>query len=249
MLTLFPISVLVGVAMLWVFRRTSNQKAIAASKRRIQACLYEMRLFTEEPSLVWKAQVGLLTGNLQYLALMLLPAIVMTVPMIAVFAQLEAIYGMDALPVGVEAIVTMQMKTGMDAAIAPPSLQAPPQIRIESPAVRILTDRQVTWRIRPHAPVSGQIRITLPDGVAFEKKIEAGAGLHYLADRRVSGLLDYVFHPAESRLPAGTVDWIEIRYPPATVHWLGIDLHWLIWLLLISSVTALLLKNRFGVTF
>jgi len=169
--------------------------------------------------------------------------------MLVVFPHLEAFYGMDVLPVGREALVTMQMKTAMDSTAAPAALRAPPQISIESPALRILTDRQVTWRIRPNAPVSGLLRITLTDGVAIDKKIEAGAGLHYLADRRVSGLLDYVFHPAESRLPAGNVDWIEIRYPPATVHWLGFDLHWLIWLLIISSITALLLKSRFGVTF
>jgi hypothetical protein len=249
MLSLFPISVLVGVAMLWVFRLTSNQKAIDAAKRRIQACLYEMRLFTEEPSLVWKAQVGLLTGNARYLALMLVPAIIITIPMVVVFAHLEAFYGMAPLPLGREAVVTIQMKTAVDSAVAPAALQAPPQISVESPGIHVVADRQVTWRIRPNAPVAGLLRITLPDGAAVEKTIAAGAGLHYLADRRVSGLLDWVLHPAESRLPDGNVEWIEIRYPAATVHWLGFDLHWLIWLLIISSITALLLKSRFGVTF
>ena len=56
--TLIPIGLLLGVAMLWVFGRWSNQKAIKAAKRRVEACLYEMRLFTDEPSLVWKAQPG-----------------------------------------------------------------------------------------------------------------------------------------------------------------------------------------------
>ncbi|MEO8658930.1 MAG: hypothetical protein ABI693_10680 [Bryobacteraceae bacterium] len=249
MLSLFPISVLVGVAMLWVFRRTSNRQAIDSAKRRIQACLYEMRLFTEEPSLVWKAQAGLLTGNARYLALMLVPAIAMTVPMVVLFSHLEAFYGMAPLPLGREAVVTIQMKTPIDSAVAAAALQAPPQISVESPAIQVLADRQVTWRIRPTAPVAGVLRITLPDGAAVEKKIDAGAGVRYLAERRVSGLLDYVLHPAESRLPAGNVDWIEIRYPSATVRWLSFDLHWLIWLLIISSITALLLKNRFGVTF
>jgi hypothetical protein len=44
--TLIPISLLLGGAMLWVFGRTSNQKAIQAAKRRVAACLYELRLFT-----------------------------------------------------------------------------------------------------------------------------------------------------------------------------------------------------------
>jgi hypothetical protein len=32
-----------------------------------------MRLFTDEPSLVWKAQAGLLAANARYIGLMLLP--------------------------------------------------------------------------------------------------------------------------------------------------------------------------------
>jgi hypothetical protein len=32
------------------------------------------------------------------------------------------------------------------------------------------------------------------------------------------------------------------------MHWLGLDLHWLVWLLLFSMLSALLLKGRFGVT-
>ena len=249
MLSLLPISILVGVAMLWVFRYTSNQKAREAAKRRLQACLYEMRLFTDEPALVWKAQIGLLTGNARYLGLMLLPAFILTVPMVVVFAHLEAFYGMAPLLPGSEAVVTMQMKAPLDPGGPPPGLQAPPQVSVETPAVRVLAERQVSWRIRPSAPVSGLLRITLPDGGAVEKNIEAGSGLRYLSDRRVSGLLDFVLHPAESRLPAGKVDWIEVRYPSATIRWLGLDLHWLVWLLLFSSITALLLKNRFGVTF
>jgi len=247
MLTLIPISLLLGVAMLWVFKRTSNQKAIKAAKRRVQACLYEMRLFTDEPSLVWRAHMGLLSANARYIGLMLVPAVVLTVPMVLLFAHLEAWYGLTPLPPGRAAIVTVQMKTPLDPAAASPSLSAPPEVAVETPPVRILSERQVSWRIRPKAPVSGVLRIELPSG-ALEKKIEAGAGRRYISDRRVSGLFDLVWHPAESRLPAGNIDWIEIRYPSASMHWLGLDLHWLIWLLLFSMLSALLLKGRFGVT-
>jgi len=248
MLTLIPISLLLGVAMLWVFARTANQKAIKAAKRRLQAYLYEMRLFTDEPSLVWKAHMGLLAANARYIGLMLVPAIVLTVPMVLLFAHLEAWYGRAPLPLGRAALVTVQMKAALDPAAPSPGLSAPPEVAVETPPVRVLSERQVSWRIRPKAPVSGVLRIVLPSG-AVEKRIEAGTGMRYISDRRVSGLLDRVWHPAEPRLPAGDIDWIEISYPSATMHWLGLDLHWLFWLLLFSMLSALLLKNRFGVTF
>jgi hypothetical protein len=246
MLTLIPISLLLGAAMLWVFGHTSNQKAILAAKRRVRARLYEIRLFTDEPSLVWKAQIGLLSANARYLSLMLVPAAILTVPMLLLFAHLEAWYGMAPLPPGHATLVTVQMKTPLDMA-ATPSLSAPPEIAIETPPVRAMSERQVSWRIRPKAPVSGVLRIALPGG-AVEKTIQAGAGLHYISDRRVSGLWGLIWHPAEARLPAGNIDWIEIRYPSVTMRWLGLDLPWLIWLVLFSMLSALLLKGRFGVT-
>jgi hypothetical protein len=45
------------------------------------------------------------------------------------------------------------------------------------------------------------------------------------------------------------MDWIEIRYPSATVYALGMDLHWLIWLLLVSMLSALVFKRRMRVSF
>lgn len=240
MLTLIPISLLLGAAMLWVVGHTSNQKAIQAAKRRVAACLYELRLFTDEPSLIWKAQVGLLSANARYIGLMLAPAIVLTIPMALLYGHLEAWYGLAPLPPGRETLVTVQMKAPLDSAAASPSLEAPPEIDVETPPVRVFSERQVSWRIRPKAPVSGVLRIILPGG-AVEKKIRAGAGLHYISDRRVSGLWDLVWHPAESRIPAGHIDWIEIRYPSAPMHWL-------VWLVLFSMLSALLLKGRFRVT-
>ena len=242
MLTLIPISVLLGVAMLWVFRRTSNQKAIQSAKRRVQARLYEMRLFTDEPSLVWKAQIGLLAANARYLGLMLVPAAILTVPMLLLYAPLESFYGLAPLAPGDAALVTVQMKGPLDAAPAP-ALWAPREIAVETAGVRVLAERQVSWRIRPKAAVSSVLRIG-----DVTKTIQAGKGRRFISKRRVSSLWGFIWHPAESPLPAGNIDWIEIRYPSASMGWLGLDLNWLIWLLLFSMLTALLLKGRFGVT-
>lgn len=59
--------VLLCIAMLWLFRRTSNQAAIRKVKRELHAHLYEMRLFIDEPLLIWKAKWGLIMANVRYL--------------------------------------------------------------------------------------------------------------------------------------------------------------------------------------
>ena len=245
---LAPVSVLFGVAVLWVFSRVSNQQRIAEAKRMIRAHLYELRLFTDEPSLVWKAQISLLRQNFRYFALSLMPALVMAVPAFLLFVQLEAFYGRAPLQVGEAAIVTAHLNRPIDSAAPAPVLQAPDGVVVETPGVRIPGQREISWRIRPTRDANGVLRVVVPGG-DVEKSIRAGAGPGYISVRRVRAWKDLIWEPTESRLPASSIDWIEITYPSATVSWLGMDFSWIVWLLLFSGVIVLLLRRRFGVTF
>jgi hypothetical protein len=241
---LIPLSVLLGIGMLWIFGQTSDQEAIRKIKGKLQAHLYEMRLFTDEPVLIWKAQRGLLAANARYIGLMLIPALAASIPMILILTQMESFYGHSPLSTGREAIVTVQMKGALpDTA---PALRAPEGIAVESPAIRVAGTRQISWRIRALHPVEGVLQVAFPDRT-IEKGIVAAQGPRYFSERRVSSPFDLIWYPAEARLSAGDVDWIEVRYPEATVHALGMDLHWLIWFLVLSMASALLLKRRFGV--
>src|SRR5258705_726773 len=148
---LIPLSILIGIGMLWIFGQTSDQDAIRKAKGKLQAHLYEMRLFTDEPVLIWKAQRGLLAANARYIGLMLIPALVASIPMVLVLTQLESFYGHSPLATGREAIVTVQMKVALpDTA---PALEAPEGIAVESPGIRIAGARQISWRIRALHPV------------------------------------------------------------------------------------------------
>lgn len=138
-------------------------------------------------------------------------------------------------------IVHLEMKK--DAAAAVPELRAPDGIAVESPAIRVDGGRQISWRIRALRPMKGELEFVFPSQ-AIEKSVQAGVGPSYISERRVSSVLDRIWYPAESRLPTGSVDWIELRYPSATVHALGLDLRWLVWLALLSIISTLLLKRR-----
>lgn len=246
MLSLVPLSALLGIGMLWVFQRTSNQEALRKVKARLQAHLYEMRLFVDEPLLVWQAQWGLISANVRYIGLMLVPALVMTAPMILILGQLECFYGYTPIEPGQSALVTVQMK---NAGVGlTPALRAPEGIVVETPPVHVDGGRQITWRIRALRPTAGDLQLVFPNDT-LEKSVLVGRGPQYVSERRVSSAFDLLWYPGENRLAAGPVDWIELRYSPTTVHALGLDLHWLIWLLVLSMISALLLKRRFRVSF
>jgi hypothetical protein len=188
--------------------------------------------------------VGLLAANVKYIGLMLVPALVASVPTILILEQMECYYGRSPIPVGREAIVTAHLKDGAGA----PELQSPPGIAVETPAVWIPETREVSWRVRALKPGNGELELMFPSG-AVAKSIRAGSGPQYVSDRRVASLWDLIWHPGETPISNGPVDWIEISYPSASVHALGMDLHWLIWLLVVSMLSALVFKRRFHVSF
>ncbi|HSB16098.1 MAG TPA: hypothetical protein VLE22_16715 [Bryobacteraceae bacterium] len=248
MFTLVPISVLAGVVMLWAFGRFSNQAALRSTKKRLKASLYELRLFADDPGLIFRAQKELLIGNLRYMALMLRPAVILTVPMVLLFVQMESFYGLSPLPVGGNGIVTARMTGGWDMSAPAPRLVPPDGIAVETPAVRVLRDRTLVWRVRASREVSGQLRLAFAGG-QIEKSIDSGAGPRYVSGRRVSSNASLFWHPAEPRITGAPVEWVEVGYPGSEIEWFGVRLHWLIWFILISLVGALLFKGRMKVTF
>jgi uncharacterized membrane protein (DUF106 family) len=248
LLSLAVMAVLVGVAMLWGFRKTSDQAAMKRVKRKIYASLLELRVFADEPAVSWRAQQSLFIANLRYMGLALKPALVMSIPIALLLLRMEAFYGRAPLPVGREAVVTLGMRAPLDAQAPVPALIAPIGVSVESQPVRLPDERQVSWRIRPTREASGQLQFMV-DGKPVYKTLETGKTQRFVPGRSVTSGLTSLWNPDEPGLKSEHVEWIEIRYPSASIGLFGLQLNWLVWFLLISMLTALILKKRFGVVF
>ncbi len=245
-LALLIVSVAAGVGLLWIFARTSDQRAIRATKRALQARLLELRLYADDPKVVLRAQKALLALNARYLWLMLRPAAVATLPMVALLIALDGYYGNRPLKPGEATIVTAQMSAPLNGS-APPELVAPDGFAVETPAARVPVLRQVSWRVRAIHAGRGELKL-LSGGVEVAKQIEAGSGLRFLTSRRVRAAASWLIHPGEARIDTGAVEWIEVDYPASRLACFGFEAHWLVWFLIFSMVTALLLKGKFKVT-
>ena len=245
-LGLAVLSAAVGVGMLWVFHKTSDQAGMKAVKRRIYAALLEMRVFADEPAVTWRAQKSLFAANLRYMGLALRPALWMLLPVALLLIHLEAFYSRAPLPLGREAIVTMRMAPPWNPQAPAPLLSAPAEITVETPPVRAASVREVSWRIRPVTSASTRLQFTV-DGQTITKGIETGPVQRFVAARRVSSMLETLWNPAEPRIDSKTVEWIDISYPEAALLIFGFRTDWLILFLVVSMVAALLLKKRFGV--
>ena len=240
--TLAPVSMVLGAFMMWLFRRTADRQAIRETVNRIHAHLLEFWLFVDEPRLIWKSWKGLLVANVRLYRLLLVPLLILTILLAPVYACMDAFYGSSPLPVGKMALVTLRMHEPLEQLASIPQLSAPEGISVESPAVRVFSEREVSWRIRPLRPLSGVL--DWPGaGTMVEKAVAAGDGIRYHSRKRVRSLLELVHYPLESPLPAGPVEWIEISYPPATVALFGLEAHWAIWFSVFSLLGAIFVSK------
>ncbi|HLJ46424.1 MAG TPA: hypothetical protein VKU01_10475 [Bryobacteraceae bacterium] len=219
-------SILYGAGSCWVFLRTANMTAIRSTANRIQAHLYELLLFSAEPALVWRAQKALVLENVRFLLLMLPPVAILALPTVWLMFQCDTAYGLEPLALNEPALVTARIR-GTPPAVS--SLQTPPQIAVESPAVRVLSASEISWRIRPAGPVSGNLRFAFA-GQSFTKSISAGTRTFFLSPFRNRSFFEHLLHPAESRLPPGDVISLEVPYPRNET--------WVAWFLLISTLAA-----------
>ena len=246
LVSLAPLSVATGVAMLWVFAKVSDQKAIRRAKKKMQAYLLELRLFGDDPGLMWSAQMNLIKSNLRYMALMLKPAIYLTVPMVFLLVHLDAVYGIDPIPTGESAVLTVRVDGRLAAETTAPSLQAPSLLAVETPAVRGLTDGVFSWRVKAVEAGSGDIGFDW-DGRIWSKTVTAGEDLRYVSHAKTASAFESILAPGEKLLQAADIASVEINYPASSIQTGSLRLHWLVWFLLISLVAAYALKGFFGV--
>ena len=240
------VSAAAGAGMLWVFGRASDQRAIARTKKRMQAYLLESRLYGDDLGLLFRAQGKLVAANLRYLALMLKPAVVLIAPTAVLLYHLDAVYGVAAAPPGEAVVVTVRVDGPIDAAAEPPAIAAPEGVAVETPAVRVAETGEFSWRLRAGREVRGDLVFDWR-GERWTKSFDAGAGPRYVSPWRDGSWWGRIAAPGEPALRAEGVEAVEIRYPEARVEAFGFALHWLVWFLLISLAAGFALRGAFGV--
>ncbi|HEV1284290.1 MAG TPA: hypothetical protein VNU44_03240, partial [Bryobacteraceae bacterium] len=177
------VSVLYGVLAVLIFRRLTEKSSVGRTVNRILAHVMELGLFIDSPSLVFRAQRDLVRENLRLLRLTILPGAILALLFALLYPPMNTMYGRAPLPIREPSVVTIQMK---DAAMPAVQLEAPEGIIVETPAIRILHDHQISWRVRPLRPTTADFKFRLDNHSAI-RSIEIPypaariAGLPWLA--------------------------------------------------------------------
>jgi uncharacterized membrane protein (DUF106 family) len=248
--SLILVSLVVAVLMLVVFKRTSDQVALAAVKRKIHAGLFEIRLFNDDLRAILRAQGEILRHNLTYFRLSLWPMVYLLPPLVLVIAQLQFHYGYEGLQPGQRALLTVDLEPATVTATRPTAtLAVPDGLKAETEAVWIPADSQLLWRL--FAEREGDYELGLDvAGTRVTKSVRVTPRTVRLSPERVdSGFVSQLLYPAEPPLPSGSpVRAIHLSYPDREVSVLGYGMHWMIPFFALSIVFAFALRGAFKVT-
>jgi uncharacterized membrane protein (DUF106 family) len=247
--TLIPVSLVTAVALLLIFKRTSNQEAIAAVKDKIAAGLFEIRLFNDDLRTMFRAQGQILARSLTYMRLSLVPMLWTLPPLVLVIAQLQFHYGYVGLQPGQSTQLTIVLKPEAAQAGKPEiRVVAPDGVEVVEPGVWIPSLSEMAWRVDVDAPGAYAFELSL-NGSTTSKSVDASNAIVRRSPIRARGFLDELIYPAEPALPADSpFESITIGYADAEVDLFGFGLHWLIVFFILSIVFAFALRKPFGVT-
>jgi hypothetical protein len=220
-LTLFAFSAAAGVLILWIFKLTSNQSALKATRRRVISHLLAMRVYADNPMMILRSQGRLIAWNARYAALLVPSFLAVAIPLYFAWDSLDAIWGRKPFAPGDTAIVTARLR-GPSPDLR---LSVPPWMNVETPPVRVLAGDEVSWRVRVREAGSGTLSVRSGDARS-DLPVTALPGLHYLRERAASS--------------DGPVEYVEFHYPRSA--------GWIVWFCLISTTAALVARSRLRVT-
>ena len=242
---------LMGVLALSVYALVSNQASIKRTKNRLLARVLEIRLFQDDPLAVMGSFFRVLGGTFLYMKDSLMPLVVMLPIVVLWITQLAGFFEWRPLKVGDTTVVAVKMEKGTDISSGAPKLSVPAGMTVETDAFRSLKDNEVVWRVKANGAATGTMKIDVA-GESAEKEVAAGGGgLVQVSPKRLkTGFWEKVYYPYEASLPADKkFSEIRVSYPQGQIKIFGMEMNWLIILLIASIVFGFALKKPFKVEF
>jgi uncharacterized membrane protein (DUF106 family) len=234
---LLVISILTTILFLLAFRYTTQPWQIKTAKNGMQACLLEVRLFKDSPSLVMAALWGMIIHNGRYLRHSLKP-VALTLPLLVpLLSYLDTWFGHVPLRPGQSGIITVKLRESAGHDLDRISLKVPIDVCIETAPLRLSDESQISWAIRVNKSGKYQLCVKSLGGDVFKTLVVSDGGSIERAVPRLGreGFWNRWLHPGEALLPQrAEIDWIEVNYPPRAFRLMGWQAHWLVLFFLFS---------------
>ncbi|MDP6379777.1 MAG: hypothetical protein QF662_00410 [Phycisphaerae bacterium] len=236
------ISAAVGVALLFMFKYTSNQRAIGRTRDNIKANMLALKLFKDSMAVTLQSQGKVFAGSLLLLVHAIRPLLVMILPVSLILGQLGVWYQARPLRPGEHTVVTMRLNGEADSPWPKVSVDFGPGGEVVTGPVRVLSKREICWEIKARGKGIQHIVFRV-DEEKVEKELAVGDGfLPVSAERPDWNWASIMVHPREKPFPPESpVRSISITYPVRSSWTSGTD-WWMIYFFVASMVFALIAK-------
>lgn len=241
------ISAITGVAMLWVFKHTSNQAAIKRARNQIAHNKLALSLFGDNLWVGLKSQASILAAAGRLMVLAVPSLIAMSVPTIFLLGQLGLWYQARPLKVGEEAVLTVRLASSKSNSmsselVVEPQLQPTQDIDVTVGPVRVPSRQMISWNIAARQPGLHSLQFRVGDQMV-DKQLAVGSGFMPVSIKRPdSTLQDLLLHPQESPFGADSVvRSIDITYPERDSYASGTN-WWIGYWLILSMAAAFAVK-------
>lgn len=252
---LLVLGVAFGVVALIAMKYTTNQKRVARFKDRYQGHILAIKLFKDSFLVVITSLGKTLAWIGAYLGEQFKPMVVMLVPFVLLFAQMQMRLGYRPLELGKPVLLTIEV----DAAKAPDAavrIELPPGLEARAKPVREPSAGRLVVPIAAAAPGAHVVKLTY-GGETVEKLVHAGDldGAPMVMPVRSNDFWDRLLYPGEDSFGgASAFRRVALAYPVRPIDLFGLDLSFGSELgmacvfVLITIVAAFGLKDLFGVT-
>jgi len=241
------VSVIAGIIGILIFKYTSNQKAYGRVKDRIKANMIALKLFKDSVPVILNAQARVFKGAMILPVYAVLPMLVMIIPIVLLWGQLGLWYQARPLLPSEETIITMQLQGEGYAPLPEVSITSIPGAAITAGPVRVLTKREIYWKIK--AREKGYHNIVFQvDGKKVEKRLSIGDDFMRMSIKRPGLQAEDIFlHPMEKPFGAeSVVQSIAVQYPDRPSKTSGTN-WWMGYFILVSLVFGFLSAPLFKV--
>ncbi|NOQ23436.1 MAG: hypothetical protein GQ565_12425 [Candidatus Aegiribacteria sp.] len=239
------ISLLSGLGMIMVFRLVSNQDKISRLRRRMGGCILGILLHLSNPLTVMEFAGKLIWSNTVYLLYLIKPLIVIAIPLMLVWGQLDARYGAAAMDKEDPVTVTIFYEDGLPVRgsleIGVSGLELIP------PVVLIDTLDEASFRVLPVGDFHRTLEI---EGVSIQVgRTESWNGCRILRGFDSGSSLKRLFCPwigkadkTEGSPASGCYSLPDVRYGVLGGHW-----YWIAVFLVFSTLSAIIGAKVFNV--
>ncbi len=245
-----------GVLALIAMKYTTNPKRVSHYKDRYQGHILAIKLFRDSFSVVISSLGRTLAWVGAYLTEQFKPMLVMLIPFMLLFAQMQMRLGYRPLDVGAPVLLTVDLAPGQSVEAMALSLQMPEGLESRTKMVREPGENRVVMSIAAKSAGAHVLKLTCA-GETVEKTIHAGAlaGAPMVFPVRSNDFVDQLLYPGEDSFGATShFRRISLAYPVRPIDCFGFDLSFgseigmAMTFVLITIVAAFGLKGVFGVT-